>query len=76
MMGHSPVRIPMNVCISITEKGRKICSELVKVDFIRGLMSELSPRQRQQLWSCLSILFRAALRELGLEGEYSPLPGP
>jgi len=64
------------VRVSITDKGRRICSELVQADFIRGLMSELSAKQRKQLWSCLSILFRATLRELGMEGEHPPLPEP
>jgi len=64
------------VRVSITDKGQRICSELMQADFIRGLMSELSAKQRKQLWSCLLILFRATLRELGLEGEHPPLPEP
>jgi DNA-binding MarR family transcriptional regulator len=61
------------VRVSITEKGRKICSELVQADFIRGIMSELSARQRQQLWSYLSILCRTALKELGMEDKHPPV---
>lgn len=61
------------VRVSITEKGRKICSELVQADFVRGIMSELSASQRQQLGSCLSILCRTALRELGMEDKHPPL---
>jgi DNA-binding MarR family transcriptional regulator len=57
------------VRVSITDKGRKICSELVQADFIRGIMSELSTGQRQRLRSSLSILLRAALRELGMKDE-------
>jgi DNA-binding MarR family transcriptional regulator len=62
------------VRVSITERGRRICSELVQADFIRGIMSKLSEEQRQQLWSGLSVLCRAALRELGAEGKYPPDP--
>jgi DNA-binding MarR family transcriptional regulator len=60
------------VRVSITDEGRKICSEMVQVDFIRGLMSELTAEQRKQLRSCLSIIFRAARRELNMEDERLP----
>jgi hypothetical protein len=39
------------------------------VDFIRGIMSELSATQRKQLRSFLSIIFRAVLRELNLDNH-------
>ncbi len=60
------------VRVSVMEKGLKMCSELVHTEFIRGLMLELSARQRKQLRSCLSILFRATLRELGIEDVRPP----
>jgi len=60
------------VRISMTDQGRKICSELVQADFIRSLMSRLSAAQRRQLSTCLSILFNAAVAELGMEGEHPP----
>ncbi len=60
------------VRLSVTEKGRTVCSELVRMDFIRILMSELTARQRKQLWTCLSILFRAAMKELGMEAKHPP----
>jgi DNA-binding MarR family transcriptional regulator len=57
------------VRVAITDEGRKICSEMVQVDFIRGIMSELSATQRKQLRSFLSIIFRAVLRELNLDNH-------
>ena len=62
------------VRISITEKGREICSQTVQADFIRGLISKLSEDQREQLKASLSILYRAALKELGMEGYDPPYP--
>jgi DNA-binding MarR family transcriptional regulator len=57
------------VRLSITEKGRKLCTEIVQVDFIRSIMSSLTKEQREQLSSLLSVLFRQALKELGIVGE-------
>jgi DNA-binding MarR family transcriptional regulator len=59
------------VRLSLTEKGRRYCREVVQEDFIRGIMSSLTSRQREQLRSCLTILFREALKKLGME---EPLP--
>jgi DNA-binding MarR family transcriptional regulator len=61
------------VRVSITEKGRKICSELVHADFIRGIMSELSARERQHLRAGLSTLCRTALKELDMEDKQPPI---
>ena len=57
------------VRISLTEKGRGLSGELVQMDFIRKLMSSLSPEQRAQLWDCLSTLFQATLKELDMENK-------
>lgn len=57
------------VRISITEKGREICSNLMHVDFIRDIMSSLTETQREQLRSCLEILYEAARKEIGEEGQ-------
>jgi DNA-binding MarR family transcriptional regulator len=62
------------VRISITEKGREICTQLIQADFIRGLISKLSDDQRGQLKASLSVLYRAALKELGMEGYEPPYP--
>jgi DNA-binding MarR family transcriptional regulator len=57
------------VRLSITEKGRKLCTQTVQADFIRSIMSSLTKEQREQLSSSLSILFSLALKELGIVGE-------
>jgi DNA-binding MarR family transcriptional regulator len=62
------------VRISITEKGREFCLRAVQSDFIHHIMSSLSEKQRKQLRSYLSILFKKALKELDMEGE-PPLLG-
>jgi len=43
-------------------------------DLIRDIISLLSDEQREQLWSSLSILYREALKELGIEDETLFLP--
>jgi len=57
------------VRLSITEKGRQLCTQTVQVDFIRSIMSSLTKEQREQLSSLLSILFSQALKELGIVDE-------
>jgi DNA-binding MarR family transcriptional regulator len=57
------------VRVSITKKGREVCRQAMGQDLIRRIMSSLSGEQREQFRSCLSILFRRALEELGMEGE-------
>ena len=64
------------VRISITEKGREFCRRTVQADFIRHVMSSLSEEQREQLRTCLSILFNEALKELGMEAEPPLLEAP
>jgi DNA-binding MarR family transcriptional regulator len=55
------------VRLSITEKGRKLCSQIMGQDLIRHVMSSLPDEQREQLGSCLSILLTKALKELGMD---------
>jgi DNA-binding MarR family transcriptional regulator len=55
--------------VSITEKGREMCSNVMNADFIRSIMSSLSETQRQQLQSCLTILNEAAQKELREEAQ-------
>lgn len=62
------------VRISITKKGQQVCSQAMGQDLIRDIISSLSDEQREQLWSSLSILYREALKQLGIEGETLLLP--
>jgi DNA-binding MarR family transcriptional regulator len=55
--------------VSITEKGREMCSNVMHADFIRSIMSSLSEAQRQQLQSWLTILNEAAQKELREEAQ-------
>jgi DNA-binding MarR family transcriptional regulator len=57
------------VRVSITDEGRKICSEMVQTDFISSLMSGLSAEQRKQLQTCLAIIFRTVLKELNMNSH-------
>ena len=57
------------VRISLTDQGKTLAAELVQMDFIRDLMSSLTAEQRQQLWTCLTVLFRTTLKELGVESD-------
>jgi DNA-binding MarR family transcriptional regulator len=61
------------VRLSLTEKGRRFCRETVQEDFIRGIMSSLTARQRRQLRSYLTVLLRKAMDKLGKD---EPLPLP
>jgi DNA-binding MarR family transcriptional regulator len=63
------------VRISTTEKGRKFCIQAMQVEFVRNIMGALSAEQKAQLETSLSILYRAALKEMGiaeLQYPYSP----
>jgi DNA-binding MarR family transcriptional regulator len=59
------------VRLTLTAKGQQFCRQAVQEDFIRGIMSSLTGKQREQLRSYLSVLYRAALKSLGME---EPLP--
>jgi DNA-binding MarR family transcriptional regulator len=62
------------VRISITDKGRAVCQQVMGQDLIRQIMSTLSDEQRAQLNTSLEILSHEALKELGQEGEIPSLP--
>jgi DNA-binding MarR family transcriptional regulator len=57
------------VRISITDKGRDVCLRAMGQDFIHRIIATLSDEQREQLDTCLTILYTEALKELGMEGE-------
>ena len=55
------------VRVTITEKGEQDYSQVANRESICKIISALSPRQQQQLTSCLEILRSTALREIGRE---------
>jgi DNA-binding MarR family transcriptional regulator len=57
------------VRISITGKGRDVCMRAMGQDFIHKIIAKLSDEQREQLETCLTILYTETLKELGMEGE-------
>ena len=57
------------VRISITDKGRDVCLRAMGQDFIHNIIAKLSDEQREQLDTCLTILYTETLKELGMEGE-------
>ena len=59
--------------VVLTEKGREICHQLLKIASIRRIMSSLSAEERQLLRSCLLKLRKSAIEELGPRYE---LPFP
>ncbi len=66
------------VRIKITEKGREVCKKVMGQDLIRSYMSELSAEQRENLRESLRVLYKIALKELGIEEEdtqLTPLEG-
>lgn len=62
------------VRISITDKGRDVCTHVMGQGLIHKIVSVLSDEQRTQLRSSLTLLYREALKELGVE-EGLTLPG-
>jgi DNA-binding MarR family transcriptional regulator len=62
------------VRISITDKGREVCQQVMGQELIQTVMSKLSDEQRAQLNTSLEILFNEAIKELGQEGEIPSLP--
>ena len=55
------------VRVVFTERGRAAYSQATKRESIRKAMSQLSDEQRQQLRTCLRILYDSALKELGVK---------
>jgi MarR family transcriptional regulator, organic hydroperoxide resistance regulator len=62
------------VRITITAKGRAVCKQVMGQQLIHKLMSKLTIEQREHLRESLTVLYRGALDELGVEGEASLLP--
>ena len=62
------------VRISITDKGRDVCMRAMGQDLIHKIIAKLSDEQREQLETCLTVLYEEALKELGMEGEPA-IPG-
>jgi DNA-binding MarR family transcriptional regulator len=63
------------VRINITEKGREVCRKAMGQELIHKFLSKLSAGQREQLRASLTVLYQAALEELGIEGEAPLLNG-
>ena len=61
------------VRVSLTKKGLQAYRRSLELKSIRRILSGLSDEQRQQLASCLEILLKRSLKELGLKRE---LPFP
>jgi MarR family transcriptional regulator for hemolysin len=55
------------VRIKITDKGRKMALKVIQLDFIRGIMSNLTEEQQEQLRTDLLVLLGAAQKEMGME---------
>jgi DNA-binding MarR family transcriptional regulator len=62
-----------SVKITITEKGKDLCTRAMDIDFIRSIMSTLSKEQRDQLQESLQILLEKARKDLGIN-NVTPLP--
>lgn len=62
------------VRISITKKGKQVCRQVMGQDLIRQIISKLTDGQREQLQTCLYILFNESLKSLDMEEEIPPLP--
>ena len=62
------------VRISITKKGKQVCRQVMGQDLIRQIISKLTDAQREQLQTCLYILFNESLKSLDMEEGIPPLP--
>jgi DNA-binding MarR family transcriptional regulator len=63
------------VRISTTEKGRKFCLQAIQFEFVCNMIGTLSAEQKHQLETSLRILYRAALKEMGIaEFKYPHSP--
>jgi len=59
-----------SIIVELTQKGQKAYPHITKLESIHRIMSCLSKEQRQQLRSILLTLRNAALKELGIKGEF------
>ena len=62
------------VRISITKKGKQVCRQVMGQDLICQIISKLTDEQREQLQTCLNILFNESLKALDMEEGIPPLP--
>ena len=62
------------VRIAITKKGREVCWQSMGQELIHQIIATLTDEQREQLRTCLDVLFNEALKELYLKGEIPALP--
>lgn len=62
------------VRISITKKGRELCRRVMGQELIHRVLSSLTDEQREQLNTCLTVLYSEALKELGGAVEIPALP--
>jgi len=64
------------VRVTLTEKGREANYQSTKRESIHRIMSSLSEEKRQQLGSCMRILWDSALKEIGKDYKMPFLPSP
>ena len=62
------------VRLSITDKGRELCRQVMGENLIYRMMASLTSEQQEQLRSCLNTLFIASLEELGMDDDQLLLP--
>ena len=62
------------VRLTITDKGRRLCSKVMGEDLIHSIMASLTDAQQEQLRLFLTTLFAASLAELGMENDDLLLP--
>jgi DNA-binding MarR family transcriptional regulator len=62
------------VRLSITNKGRELCNQVMGEDLIHSIMASLTGKQQEQLRECLMALFTASLAELGMGSDDLLLP--
>jgi DNA-binding MarR family transcriptional regulator len=62
------------VRLTITDKGRDLCSKVMGKDLIHDIMGSLTGEQQEQLRSSLTALFAASLAGLGMESDDLLLP--
>ena len=59
--------------ISLTQKGKRACTQVAKMKTIERIFSGIPDEQRQQLMSCLDIVMKNGLREIKWRGKV-PFP--
>jgi MarR family transcriptional regulator, transcriptional regulator for hemolysin len=53
--------------LSVTPKGQEMAEKVRQIEFVREMISRLTPEQQEQLRTCLTILLDAGLAEMGTE---------